>query len=72
MEKENYNQIIFTAVKDNFLSGYFYIPKVAYEGMQGYILNENELNELLNDTINDIIKWDDKGVISWKQEKQKL
>lgn len=51
MEKENYNQIIFTAVKDNFLSGYFYIPKVAYEGMQGYILNENELNELLNDTI---------------------
>ena len=56
MKKENYNQIIFTAVKDNFLSGYFYIPKVAYEGMQGYILNENELNELLNDTINDIIK----------------
>ncbi|MDD6880256.1 MAG: hypothetical protein PUE18_01605, partial [Firmicutes bacterium] len=30
--------------------------KVAYEGMQEYIVNDNEYNELLNDTINDIIK----------------
>ncbi len=27
MEKENYNQIILTAVRDNFLSGYFYTQK---------------------------------------------
>ena len=30
--------------------------EVAYEGMQRYIVNDNEYNELLNDTINDIIK----------------
>lgn len=30
--------------------------KVVYEGMQRYIVNDNEYNELLNDTINDIIK----------------
>ena len=30
--------------------------KVAYEGMQRYIVNDKEYNELLNDTINDIIK----------------
>ena len=27
MEKENYNQIIFTAVRDNILGGYFYTLK---------------------------------------------
>lgn len=37
MEKENYNQIIFTAVRDNFLSGYFYIPKevIKVENQKG-------------------------------------
>lgn len=29
MKKENYNQIRFTAVRDNFLSGYFYTQKVT-------------------------------------------
>ena len=37
MEKENYNQIRFTAVRENFFSGYFYTPKevIKVENQKG-------------------------------------
>ena len=37
MEKENYNQIILTAVRDIFLSGYFYTSKevIKVENQKG-------------------------------------
>lgn len=37
MEKENYNQIRFTAVRENFFSGYFYTSKevIKVENQKG-------------------------------------